>query len=209
MGVKVNCTFEGVSSKGIFGEKKVLWRDVGACRVEDAMLMLFFQPKPEARVGWVDYVQVPPKEVAGVLLFPSFPRWMLPAEQVKGLGDARVDPSSFGPPGDTTWIPRSVPSTESLVELWPAGLGKVKGIACTTARVGLFREGVAFQRVSTEMEVYPWRFIQLLRSGDYLLATWIQTNGKVPGVGEENESDRGQARSMVGYASGRTWDLPP
>lgn len=200
------CSYDGISSKGLLGEKKVLWKDIGACRLEQNALMLFFQPKPDARLGWVDYVRVPPKEAAGVLLSPSFPRWILPGEQVRGLGDARIDPSAFGPPSDTTWVPRATPRHDSLVELWPAGLGKLKGTACTTARVGLFREGVAFHRVSTEMEVHPWRFIELLAWGDRLLATWIRTGGKVTGVGEENEIDRGQAKAMVEYPSGRGWN---
>ncbi len=208
MSPRISRTLEGISSKGRFGRKEVLWRDVGGVRLEgDGTLLVFYQPKPEARVPWVDSIEVPPGETASTLLFPSFPRWLLPGNQVASLRNPSISPQDFGPPADTRWVRRAVPPSAPEVELWSAGLGRFRGFAPVTVRVGLFHQGAAFELASAAMEVYPWRLVRLFLTRGHILANWVQGPKEAAGLGEDNELDPGQAHALVRYPSGRAWEL--
>lgn len=208
MDPKCSVSAEGVSSKGLFGTKSVRWADVGICRLEGGALLLFFQPKPEAHIPWVDELLVPPAEVVPTLLAPSFPRWMVASAQVEGLHDPRLSPKDFGPPSDTKWVARAAPTASPEVELWPASLGKLRGFAYATSRLGLFAQGAAFERTSGEMAIISWRLVRLFFTHSHFVAGWVQGTKEPGGLGEDHELDEGQARALASYPSGRAWDLP-
>ena len=78
-----------------------------------------------------------------------------------------------------------------------------------TTRLGLFSQGAAFERASGDVEVYPWHLARLFLTRGHFLANWVQGPKDAAGLGEDNELERDQARALVGYPSGRTWELDP
>lgn len=208
VGAKTTCSEEGVSLKGWRSEKHVAWGDIAKCSLDGKILRLFWRKGPDGCD--TEVMDIPAAECSSVMRYPSFPRWMLSPEEVTFLKDPSLPSALFGPPTETTWVDRTIPTQAETVDFAVDPLRGNQGYAWVTGRVGLFGRGAAFVRVLGTMEVCPWKFVELVRypSKGLLLASWMRPEESSLGWAETNEVDAQQATAILTYPSGRAWDLP-
>lgn len=213
MANKVTCEFDRICRHGLVNDKEVLWEDMARCLIYSGSLKILFQTTEMAatRFPWIEGMSIPAHETLEVLSNSFFPKWMVTAKDVETLKDPRLLPESFGPPADTTWVPRCDPVNNPYVDLWSSSpLDRLGKVASTSSQVGLFREGVAFELVRGPVEILPWKFIQLKRDRlrGQLIAYIGRSTRDSPGIDDSYEIDRDQVRAIFKYPSGRTWDNP-